>query len=82
MSFKTSPYTDRERYREVTKEYKRRYRARTGANKYRRGWTKGEDIEVLEQKISDRELGAKILRSVGAIQHRRSRLKNGLDNGK
>lgn len=83
MSFKTSMYTDREKFREVTKKYKRRYRARTGANRYgRKNWTKEEDIKVLEHNISDRELSKEILRSVGAIQHRRNRLKNGLDNSK
>lgn len=83
MSFKTSLYKNREKFREVTKKYKRRYRARTGANRYgRKSWTIEDDRRVLEHNISDRELSKEILRSVGAIQHRRYRLKNGLDNSK
>lgn len=83
MSFKTSCYKNREVFREVNKKYKRGYRNRTGSNKYeRRSWSKIDDARVLSHSISDRELSKEIERSVTAIQHRRYRLRNGIDNGK
>ena len=71
-------YRDMEKYREYKRKTQSRYRKRTGAGQYpAREYTLEEDRMILEQSITDRELGIKIQRSVGAIQKRRHHLKNG-----
>lgn len=55
----------------------KRWCERTGSGKYAvRRWTTYEDKLVLEHKMSDRELGKKIRRSVTSIYGRRVRLKH------
>lgn len=77
MSFKSNRYKDREKYRNINREIKRRYRERTGAGKYPyQHWTIEEDKLVMERIMTDRELSDLIHRSVGSIQKRRWRLKN------
>lgn len=71
------------RYKKYTtdqiREMKRRYRERTGACMYEpRSWSPEDDELVLHSELSDRDLGKLLRRSVGAIQHRRNRLKRGL----
>ena len=69
---------DRNKFREIVRNEKTRWRMRTGSFKYpSREWEEYEDRLVLEHKVTDRELSELIQRSVLAIQIRRSRLKNG-----
>ena len=58
-------------------EYRQRNYAQTAADarNSRAEWTEREDKMVLAHSIPDRELAAKIGRSVQAIQIRRSRIK-------
>ena len=71
----------KEKYRDLNKHkaaclrQKRRYYGKTSNLYPPRAWTTEEDNLVLELKITDSELSAKIQRSVGAIQHRRNRLR-------
>ena len=76
MSFKTSNYKDRELYRRVNREYKRRYRQKNGAHKYaRRLWTQDEETLVVLSEIPDSVLAKMMGRSVGAIQKHRWKLR-------
>lgn len=69
-------YRDMEKYKEYKRKTQRNYRKRTGAGQYpAREYTLEEDRMILERSMTDRELGIKIQRSVGAIQKRRHRLK-------
>ncbi len=58
------------------KQRKANYK-KTRKNGVIRDWTKQEDKAVLAHDIPDAELSKKIMRSVQAIQIRRSRLKSG-----
>lgn len=72
-------YKDLDKYRAACKRQKTRWRARTGAYQYeRRLWTNDEDKLVLAHKMTDRELGLLLKRSVGAIQSRRSKINKGV----
>lgn len=63
---------------EQKRDMKRRYRERTGSGKFGyKKWEPEEDNIILYSDLSDRELGMMLRRSVGSIQHRRSRLKGG-----
>lgn len=67
-----------ERVREIRRAEKKRYRDRTGSGKNRRSWKKWEDEMILmENELTDREIAPVISRSVCAIQVRRSKIKNG-----
>lgn len=71
-----STYADMEKFAEYKRRYQRGYRNRNGANMYgRRRWTSDEDRMVMEMSMPDSELGRLIQRSVGAIEHRRIRLR-------
>jgi hypothetical protein len=55
--------------------YRQRNYAQTqGAPNTRNPWTEAEDKQVLAREVTDRELSAKLGRSVQAIQIRRSRI--------
>ena len=67
-----------EKMLEIKKNWKKRWRKRTGSFKYpKRKWTKYEDSLVLAHEIEDRQLSEKIGRSAQAIQARRWRLTKG-----
>lgn len=69
-------YKDIEKYREAKRRQAERYRKRTGSGLYdKRNYTYEEDMMILKQETTDRELAAKLERSVGAIQLRRYRLR-------
>ena len=69
-------YKDMEKYKEYKRRSQKKYREKTNAGKYpKRGYTFKEDMMILEQSMTDRELAEKLQRSVGAIQHRRNRLR-------
>ena len=84
MSFKTSNYNDREKYRKISRGMKERYRKRTGASQYeRRVWTQFEEQILFDPDLTDREISVRIKRSVGAIQKHRWQLrKRGYDGYK
>lgn len=71
-------YKDPEVYRKIRNKERNKYYSKTAIYE-RRPWTYAEDKQVLEHKITDTELSAKIKRSVKAIQIRRTRLKAALD---
>lgn len=76
MSLESRKY--KEKNRERYKEYKRRYRNKTGSGFYKkREWTLNEAILVLEHNVLDRELSKKMKRSVQSIQVMRSKLNVG-----
>lgn len=69
----------RQRYREANPEkaYEQQhkaYRETAFAPKHRLAWTQDEDNQVLAHSIPDRELSAKIGRSLNAIHVRRTRI--------
>lgn len=69
----------RDNHRDAYNKGKLDYHAKTrqeAKNEYQL-WSQEEDRQVLEHKLSDRELGKKIGRSVQAIQGRRHKLKRG-----
>lgn len=71
-----STYADMEKFAEYKRRYQKGYRQRNGANLYgRRRWTVDEDRLVMAMSMPDSELGRLIQRSVGAIEHRRIRLR-------
>lgn len=71
-------FKDLDKYYEYMRDYRARYRAKTGSGKYPpRPYTPQEDKEILAMEIPDRELAKKLHRSVTAIWHRRSRLRGG-----
>ena len=70
-------YKDMAKFQATKRAQTKRWRERTGSGKYAiRKWTAYEDKLVLEHKMSDRELGKKIQRSVSSIYSRRVRLKH------
>lgn len=69
-------YRDMEKYRKACRRQNQRYYAKISFLYPPKPWTADEDVMVLEHKITDSDLSAKIERSVRAIQHRRNRLKN------
>ena len=82
--YKRHPEKRRKIPRHVVENY-RKYRRKTNKPRYYRGWeeaknrrtkwTAEESNLVLTFAGTDRELSAAIGRSIGAIQHRRNRLK-------
>ena len=69
-------YKDMNKYHEAKRKWQERYRENSGSGKFgRRHWTEAEDRLVLEQIMTDRELGVAIKRSITAIQMRRYKLK-------
>lgn len=77
MSWRTSHQKDPNKYRESKREEKRRYREKTGANRYQpRRWTDYEVKLVVRHVMPDRLLALKLNRSVGSIQQKRTRIKN------
>ena len=81
MSFRSNRYKDREKWRIVSNRWKKRYRDRTGSGQYgNRRWEKWEIEAILLHKVSDRELSKQLMRSVTAIQIKRTReLKRSID---
>ena len=68
-------YKDLEKFKMCKRKQQERWRKRSGAFKYgRRKWTEEEDMLVLQQNKTDRELSKEIHRSIGSIYTRRSRL--------
>lgn len=77
MSWKTSHQKDLNKYRDAKRKEKRRYREKTGANRYQpRRWTEYEVKLVVRHVMPDRLLAIKLNRSVGSIQLKRTRIKN------
>ena len=69
-------YKDVEKFKEYKRRYQEQYRKNSGANLYpKRSYTFEEDMKILEQATTDRELANELHRSIAAIQHRRVRLK-------
>ncbi len=68
-------YKDMEKYHRTCRKQRKRYYDKTSNLYPPKPWTAAEDAMVIEHKITDSELSAKIERSVRAIQHRRVRLK-------
>lgn len=65
-----------EKFKKYKRRYQKQYRKNSGAGLYpKRSYTFEEDMKILEQEISDRELANELHRSIAAIQHRRVRLK-------
>lgn len=64
-----------QRQREAKRREHRRYYAQTAFLYHSRPWTEKEDRLVLAHEIPDRELSAKIHRSMKAISNRRWRLR-------
>lgn len=60
-------------YRYKQHKYDRYYRAT--AIYERRGWTDREKDIVMESTVTDRELSARLKRSIKSIQHMRARLR-------
>lgn len=69
-------YKDMEKHHKACRRQNQRYYAKTSFLYPSRPWSADEDALVLEHKITDSELSAKIGRSVKAIQLRRCRLKS------
>jgi len=67
-------YADVDRARTTWAAQKRRYRSRTGSGYGRRAWTEAEEAAVLDHSTSDRDLAARLGRSVQSIQIKRVRL--------
>lgn len=67
-------YKDLEKHRITCRKQRRRYYAKTAVYKPST-WTDEQIRLVLERKMTDHELSAKIGHSVKAIQIKRSRLK-------
>lgn len=77
MSWKTSHQKDFNKYRDAKRKEKRRYREKTGSNRYQpRRWTDYEVKLVVRHVMPDRLLAIKLNRSVGSIQQKRTRIKN------
>lgn len=77
MANRRGQYADDAKAQKTWREQKRRYRARTGSGTGERlgyEWTQAEDAAVLAREMTDRELAAKLGRSVQAIHLRRWRL--------
>lgn len=76
MMLRKESYQDLDLWRETKRKQKRRYRSRTGSNKYLpHQWSDSEDQQVLRHERPDRELAKQIGHSVQAIQVRRCRLR-------
>ena len=70
-------YKDVNKYLEMRRRQKKKWREKTGSGKYRRRWTETEDYIIRQAAANDRMIAEAICRSVQAIQTRRSRLVNG-----
>lgn len=81
------PYKDKAMQNEARRRWKREhpersresthrvYRETAYAPKHKQEWTDAEDRQVLARDMTDRDLSAKIGRSVQAIQVRRARIR-------
>lgn len=75
MSFKSSYYKDKEKFREHREKWKTGYRVRTGAFKWKSRWSSSDIKKVLEHSVPDRVLSEEICHSVSAIQKKRWEIK-------
>lgn len=68
-----------EKYLEINRKIKERYRNRTNSKRWHRRKWSDEEIElILLHDIPDRELSEILKRSVTAIQVKRAKLKNNI----
>ena len=77
MPNRRKDYKDMERYAKTRDAQRERYYGTTSNIYSPRRWTTEEDEKVLAHSITDNRLSNEIKRSVGAIQLRRFKLKNG-----
>ena len=75
MSCRRKEYRNLDKYREMRKKQKQRYRDRTGSGLYApKKWEDWENELVLNHEVLDNELSVMLKRSVSAIQVRRCKL--------